>query len=114
RGLQAERRNRCAEDDRAIEVAVQDGRLASAVKHGDRDIEQEESDEEWLGARKVLGAVLQHAPECAEYKGESEARDVERSPGPEPGNAENDPVQDRKVAEQCDMIAMTRRSQKGS
>ena len=128
--LQAERGERHAERQRAVDAADALDRLCGACRerlarigcialgqraarehHADRSEEQEEQQQETLHARVERIVVVALRPGDGEREGRGGAEQVERAPGPEPRHQEDADVENREVAEQRDVVAAAGRDE---
>src|SRR3569833_2739729 len=111
--LQAESHHWRAKHQRSINVAAQLGRLPGRKQDGDGYVEEEEEDQERLGAGKELRVVAKDAKGGSNEEGKLEAEEVARAPRFEPGNGQDAAVQNGVVAEEQDVVACSGGGQNG-
>src|ERR1700674_5403456 len=98
-------------DQRAIDVADGLCGLLQRKENCDAEVEQEKQDQERFSRRKILRAILEHAPGGANREGEYKPGDIQRPPSLEPRNGQNARVEHRVVAEKHDMASLAGRRQ---
>ena len=104
-GLQAEGDQRQAEQQATIDQATPALGLAAREQDRHHQVEQEEQQQERLGAGIVLGAIAVGAPQRADAEGEEEAEQVEDAPRTEPGDRHDRRVEQRVVRKQRHVVA---------
>ena len=103
-GLQGKGRDRRAEHQRSVQHPLQIGRLTEGEQHRHGDIHQEEEHQERLHNGKVRWLVEPSTPDRTDQKGIDKTGQVERTPGAEPGHADDAGVEHQVVAEQWSRI----------
>src|ERR1700719_4062710 len=96
----------CSKDQRAVDVAHGFRGLPQRKENCDAEVEQEKQDQERFSSRKILRAILEHAPSSANREGEYKPRDIQWPPCLEPGYGQNSRVEHSVVAEKHDVASL--------
>ena len=97
-----------AENDAAVHVPLEIGRLTGGEKDRNGRIEKKEKDEKEFRGCEMFRRIGVVSPEGADAEGKHKARQVEHAPCSEPGNGQDARIQHRVVAEEHHMAALTR------
>src|SRR5580698_2588840 len=102
----AKSRHGCTDDERPVDIAAQLRRLPDREQDGDGNVEDEEQNQEGLGAIEQAAVVVEDTPYRADDERKGKAHEIQRTPRLVPGNHENAHVQYEVVAEQGHVTAL--------